>query len=96
MYFFLVVIGLIMAVPSYGRELINLLSGNQLSYIVRDINGSVCFRAIFKGAFLFCCYCGHLERKPFSSKYRCMQLSEAYVGIVLLLISINKMMVKRG
>lgn len=55
--FFLVAIGLIMSVPSYGRELINLLSGNQLSYIVCDINGSVCFRAIFKGAFLFCCYC---------------------------------------
>lgn len=45
--FFLVAIGLIMAMPSYGRELINLLSRNQLSYIVCDINGSVCFRAIF-------------------------------------------------
>ena len=43
--FFLVVIGLIMAMPSYGRELTNLLSRNQLCYIACDINGSAYFRA---------------------------------------------------
>lgn len=42
-----ILIGLVMAMPPYGRELINLLSRNQLCCIACDINGSVCFRESF-------------------------------------------------
>lgn len=95
--FFLAVIGLVMAMPSYGRELINLLSRNQLCHIACDINGSVYSGQVFKGTFLFCYCCGHLERKPASSKCRCMQLSEVDMGIgLLLIIIINKVMINRG
>lgn len=52
---------------------------------------------ILKGTLLFCHCCWHLERKQFSIGNRCVQLSAAGMGVVLLLIIIiNKMRITEG
>lgn len=84
-----------MTMASYGKELIKLVSRNQLCCIAPDINASVCFLNVL---FCFVIIVDILGANSFLSNTDvCLQLSEVDTDILLPLIIIkDKMTINRG
>lgn len=84
--------------PSYGRKIIT-FSLEICSALLHVTVMTLCVYAakLLKVFSYFCYCCWHLERKPFSSKYRWMQLSEDIMCVMLLYGSVvNKMWSTEG